>query len=350
MLTDNSPEHGPAHSGSKVVRAPRGQISTENWKEQFAFVSGSVVVAGVALLKLWPYVATFQTGRSSHVFSVEPRGQTPSPEYGIFLMLSLMLALGTASVAFSAAHIICRGLWLAMFPYRIGASEEAQNWLRRRANQCYLAILCGWALIAIFLVNFTLIMLSTPLELWLRTRFSSGWASFISSMLPIFLLIGALLFLIYQRLGQSRPSPILKFFLGLLDETALSRTALPAVFIVLVLWVVVMETCYTVDLSVDRKVLSRSKQDYAEIGIRLGGATSYVGGASAELRDENGKVVQRLDLRVSDEGLYTAYVGAQELPERFYKVILTYPRYEFSNSYPFFQQHIERSKSLVVVP
>jgi hypothetical protein len=93
----------------------------------------------------------------------------------------------------------------------------------------------------------------------------------------------------------------------------------------------------------------RSKVEYTEVSVRLGGATSDKAEASIELKDEYGKTVQKLDLLSLGNGLYVSYIASTDLPGKLYRVVLTYPHYTFSYSYPFFHQNIERSASLVIV-
>lgn len=50
--------------------------------------------------------------------------------------------------------------------------------------------------------------------------------------------------------------------------------------------------CYTVDLSLDKTSVTRSKQEYVEVRVNLGGAASDVTKASVELKGKAGKLLR----------------------------------------------------------
>ena len=97
-------------NGSEVT------ASVAYWKEQFGFVTGSVLVSGIALLNIWPYVAMFQTGLQIH-FGSEPRNLV-HPGYYWFVILTLIWALGLTSVVFSIFHIVYTGIDRTLYQRR----------------------------------------------------------------------------------------------------------------------------------------------------------------------------------------------------------------------------------------
>src|SRR5262245_37829302 len=111
----------------------KAPASAEYWKEQFGFVSTTVLVSGIALLKIWPYVAMIQTGK--HI-----EGSTPEAGVFLFLLLTGLLSLGMTSVFFCILQIIVRGIWLGFAPYRnvTARARLFQSWLRTQADRLYI--------------------------------------------------------------------------------------------------------------------------------------------------------------------------------------------------------------------
>jgi hypothetical protein len=186
------------------------------------------------------------------------------------------------------------------------------------------------------------VLLASAIHFWVQTLSptTSAWLK-LAEWIPLAILIALSGFGVYQ--ATKIPFEELKRF------PEFNSAFTMAIATVFVLWILAFVLCYTVDLSLDRKVMSRSKEEYTEVSVRLGGATSDETKARVELRDEFGKTVQKLDLLSLGNGLYVSYISSTELPGKLYKVVLTYPGYGFSVSYPFFHQNIHRSVSLVIV-
>jgi CDP-diglyceride synthetase len=120
--------------------------TVEYWKEQFGFVSGTVLVSGFVFLKIWPYAAMFQMGMPPPAWT----GTPAPPENWFFSVLTLILALGMSSVLFSLVCVVYRGLSIGMLPYsrRSSLIQSFQNRLQTGANRLYLSVLFVWLLIA----------------------------------------------------------------------------------------------------------------------------------------------------------------------------------------------------------
>lgn len=320
-------------------------VSQENWKEQFGVVSGTILVAGVGLLKLWPYVATFQTGRIIHAWSTELPGEVPNPSFVWFQLLTLFLAIGMSSALLSTVHIVYRVLWLGIPPLivRSRVKRSMQKWLSRRATRLYVGVLFLWFFFALGVGFCFAVGLCTGFELWLRAFFSSksAWLRFVS-IIPLIIILAAFAFFLFKRLPNVSEK-------GLRDLTRQLKSFWLAFATAMASWAIALEMCYTVELAADKRVISRSKQEGAEMTFRLGGATADQKKAITELRSEGGLVVKELVPLPWGEGQYVAYLKSSEFHEGLYRGILIYPRPTLSFTYPFFHQSIERSVSILVV-
>jgi hypothetical protein len=332
-----------------MMTSSKPSASAEYWKEQFGFVSGTILITGIALLKIWPYVAMFQAEEQIHFWSRSP---TPQPGVWLFHLLTGILALGMSSVFFSVLHILYRAIWLGLLPYRneTAFTRLIRNRLRTRANRAYTSTLIVWMLFAIYATILIAVGLSIGIyHSWSRelTPSTSAWIIKVALLIVSLLLFPPWFFIfglwVEVRTRSPTAPPVVWSFLAVIR-----RMILPVV-VVAVSYALALEMCYTVDLSLDKKLMSRSEVEYTEISVRLGGATSDMTNVIIELKDEYGKTIRHLDLLPLGNGLYVSYISSMELSGKLYRVVLTYPRYTFSYSYPFFTQKIERSASLVIV-
>src|SRR6266487_1187665 len=128
-------------------------LSEDRWKEQFGFVSGTIIILGLTLLGLWRYAAMFQTGTTVHFLSSEWITIT-TPSILWFLVVTSLLALGMSSLFFSAVYVFYRALWLGLSPVedRTNLLGLIRAWLERRAKRSYIAVLSIWLFIVIVIL------------------------------------------------------------------------------------------------------------------------------------------------------------------------------------------------------
>ncbi len=287
----------------------------EAWKEQLGFLSGTVLVWGTLLLSLWPTVARFQTGINAHFWSTISAGESPKPGWDGYQMLVAPLALGISAIFFSILHIFSRGLWIGI--HRNSSNDSlaayASKFLHRLADASYGAVFAQWLFAAA-----TIIVLLLTFVLW-TTMFLVGRKR-----------------LKHLKTTGSPPYRRIKLFGFFL-------------FFFLI-YGATIEMCYVASLTADKRMASRSKGEYVEVIVTLGGATSDINDAKLELKDIDGNSSTRLDLLSLGDGQYACYIPSSDLPHRQYLLEFTYPHLSFSMSYPFLSSRVQRSWPLVVVP
>jgi hypothetical protein len=110
------------------------------------------------------------------------------------------------------------------------------------------------------------------------------------------------------------------------------------------------EMCYTAALSADKKLVARSKSEYVEILVTLGGATSDANIASLQLIDTERGGTKHLNMVPLGEGQYASYILSSDLAEGHYRVEFSYPHLALDALYPYLNSHVKHSWPLIVVP
>jgi hypothetical protein len=329
----------------------------DHWKEQFRFISGNVLVLGAGVVAMWHHAAMFQTGRSVHFWSIERFTEAPKMGFLWFQVLTACVAIGLSSLFFSAAYITCRAIWLGFVSSPKGASslQLIGKWLEERADSSYSAVLIIWLFIGSMVLLLFVALLNSALEIWLRTVLPSGWfwpkmLALTLTLIPLIVVAAVvtsrLLNTITADKDKNEDDNVLSLILHGFRERF--RLIVKAFIIFFVAWLFAIEMCYTVRISDTTQSVSRRENGVAQFRVQLGGATAYEEKASVELKDAADTTLQNLDLIDLGEGQYVCQISAENLVPGVYKIVLSYPRYTFSISYPFFRPTIRRSASFLV--
>jgi hypothetical protein len=311
-------------------------------KERLAFISGTILVWGILLVRLWPTVASFQSGHHIRFWTINSPGEGVLTSVWIFWLLTCLLTLGMWAVGLAVAHILSYGLFVVTenAPQGGGVTNQVQSSLERVSSNTYIAVFIQWFIVPIILGLTVIILLSAGLEQFLGHFLSVRWAGWIvRGIVLIFILV---LFLIFR-------DRFLKMFRFLEEQVGFP----PGIYVVVLLgfafsWLVVIEFCNTVSLIVDTKIVRRDAG--ATITVELGGATSDPREASLLITDDKGAVVRSFPLNQVSEGSYIAYVAPASLSWGFYHVVLKYPHSSITGSFPFIRSVTTRSQGLMVAP
>src|SRR5271169_3845963 len=97
----------------RVRRQPTGVTVmpvNDDWKEHLGFISGTVLVWALILMKLLPIAAGMQLPNGIHY--VDPHGSADI-DLLVFSLLTVSAALGITGIILGVFHIVARGLWFA---------------------------------------------------------------------------------------------------------------------------------------------------------------------------------------------------------------------------------------------
>jgi hypothetical protein len=311
--------------------------SSDSWKEQLTLISGNILILGVALLKLWPLAARLQTSENVHYFSqFGPRDGTM-----VFKTLTDVMGIAVAVVALAMLHILCRGLWLA-------SSEEAVKRILDRI--CVFTFTLAVFIIILMLLG---IVVGIPImfaamgsaSLLLSYGHMSAKAATWIGSLSSALLLWLSLFVLYKICKD-------RIDLEILRKVLLPIRGFPY-FLACVVFVgfgfVVLEGCYTLELTTNTAICHRDRGDIVEIDINLGGATSAPSAVTLKLVNSSAHVLTNLELHEIGEGRYVSYIPSSTLPEGYYRVLLDYPHPSLTLFFPFFRSENHKSSGFLVL-
>jgi len=326
----------------------------DRWKEQLAFVSGYILVFGFVTLRLWPFVAGFQTGKNINIWTPNLASAGGNAELWVFWYLTAAVGIAMTAFALAITHIISYGLWQAFFsgPSTKRAKVSISGLLDRSRQITYEAAF--FLLIPIgFLIPFgVLMMLSIVLERTLIARSSfSPVASWLISVSPVSLILLAGLWIAWRKWREWLPGWISTMYEDDLDK--LFSTALAIIAALLTwcfMWSLAVENCYTAEINLTGHVFQRSRGDLAELEVTLGGSTSDPNLVQIELTDSCGTPVRLLKPQDLGDGHYLSVLRAQDLECGNYRVTLEYPHLSFNSSFPFQHQQISARRSFLVIP
>lgn len=313
----------------------------KNWKEQLGFISGTILVWGTFLLNLWPQAAGFQTGINGHIWTFFWLTEKLNPQWSAYQILTVPLTLAITVLMFSVCHVLARGFWLGLAGTQSNTNVKASQFLNRVADNSYDAVLALWLMAAAMLV-LTILQLGNSAFSAVIARYfgvASRWPRVISAMVTF----GPVLF-VWLRSYK----PVMAKL-----ESASNQAKVKIGLLVLFFAMVGMaslEMCYTAALSVDKKLVARSKSEYVEILVTLGGAASDPNSASLQLTDTQSGEARQLTLVPLGEGHYANYVLSSSLAEGHYRIEFSYPHLALSTSYPYLTPRVQHSRPLTVVP
>lgn len=311
-------------------------------KDRLAFVSGTILVWGVALVQLWNVSAHFQTGGHIHAWTMNTPGQGVQAALWVFWFLTALMTFGGCAVFLSVLHILSHGLSLMDEPGGQAAPSGSSSILATLGYSTYAAVFIQWFIVLYMLALIPLLLLSAGLEHLMGHIMSTHVANWIARMLAVIVLMLLLVRMILPRLR-----PMLARLLE--SGTNMRLIYFLALFGFGLGWLSVIESCYTVSLSVDAKIIRHDQG--ATIAVSLGGATSSLNAARLQLTSEQGAVLQNLVLHEATEpGDYFCYIPAAALTPGVYRVTLQYPHTSLSSSFPYIRGATMRSQSFLVLP
>lgn len=316
-------------------------MANELRKERLTFVSGTILVWGVLLVRLWPSVASFQSGRHIHMWTANLPGQGVLPGLWIFWILTGLLSLGALAVALAVIYILSYGLAIAETePQSATVVSSFQAALERLCSNTYLVVFIQWFIVLVILGLAILVLLSAGLEQFLGRFLAVAWTRWISRT-SVFLIVFLFYLIFRKRLAN--------LFRYVQEQTSFTR----AMYFVaasgfMLSWVVTIEFCNTVALTVDTKIV-RHDQGTA-ITVELGGSTSDPREATLQIIDAKGAMIQTLAFNEVNEGTYLAYITPTSVTPGFYYIVLKYPHPSMSSSFPYVRGVTVRSQGLLVAP
>ncbi len=321
----------------------------DSWEGQLAFVSSYIIVAGVALLKLWPIAAALQTGQNINFWTLNLPSQGVKTALWVFWVLTSALGGALSALTLAVIHILCRGLWLAFFAQAgSDAVKGVGSLLDGLRRFTYDTAFC--LLIYLPLVGFLGIasMIRAGFEHLLITHHSfsvrgAGWMGYGL----ILIIIGTPVFLVLVRslrfVSEGGASRIPQEFFSWVLPFCMAGLLLT------VMWFLTIQTCYAAGMNVAGQVFHRSRSDLIEVHVTLGGAASDL--RLLRLRPDQTKDRPAGNLSVEElgEGQYLATIRADDLPLGRYHVELDYPHSAFDLTFPFLHRHIVVERWFLVV-
>jgi hypothetical protein len=319
------------------------RMNDELWKERLGFVSGTILAWGIVLVHFWPSVAIFQTGRHLRAWSMNTPGQGVRTDVWMFWLLTALLAVGAWTVFLAVVHILSRGLWMmvALEEKRGAGAMPLKNPLDKLSSLTYAAVFLQWFAVALLLVVVPLVLLSAGFEQLLAHIMPMQVAGWIARIAVAIINVIVTLFVVYRAFTT------LPRLISVEDIVILNAIYLVVVFGFMISWLVVIEFCNTVSLTVDSKVV---RPDHGvTVTVALGGATSDPREAQLQLVDAKNNVLPSPPLYDTGEGSYLSYIPPSLSPG-LYRVVLRYPHTSFTSSFPFVRGRTERSQTFLVAP
>lgn len=319
-------------------------MADDTWQQRLAFVSGYILVFGLALLKIWPVAATLQTGINVNFWTMNLPSQGVIIELWEFWALTSVIGMALVAVVLAVAHILLHGLSLA-FPDPGGApglQAGAASFLNTMRDLTYKGAFFLLPFILFLVVLDVLMMVAAALESLMVFRFhmglhTAGWISrsiviliFMTVFAIAFVKVGPRVFAWFEKVVESGAR-----------EVAVGFFLIAAIaFLLMFMWVLAIQTCYTARIDVAGDVFQRSRNDQIEIHLDLGGATSAPHSALLQLEDAHGARLRTLDPQDMGDGHYVVVIQSHDLPEGRYQVTMNYPHLSMSSLFPFMHRQI----------
>lgn len=309
------------------------------WKEQLGFVSGTVLVRGALLLKLWPTISHMQTGEHSGFrWGFHPTSVTAASHR----VLTILPALGFGMLLLGAAHILARGFWLSRNP--VATSPGTWTFAQKVAWRSFAVLQAYWILCGVGLLGGLAFLPGVALVTMLHSRV--GWsvaaAQISVTLLTCAIVMALAMFALRRRRKTSDVSAV--------RSEALNRLInfFAVVTVFFVVWPVTMRLSYVADLKTNLQVVSRSKAEPVIATVALGGATADPRDARVYLLAP-GQQPRRLPLLPLSNGSYVTVVDVSTLPPSPYEIHLAYPHWSLSLAAPFVARNIIRREGFVVI-
>jgi hypothetical protein len=310
----------------------------EKWKDELSFISGNILVWGLVVLNFWPIVSHFQTGIDYHLGS----RSNITTEVLFFGFWTMLLAMAISVILMAIAHIFSRGIWLIL-------SNDSKyrtilgSYCKTQYDIAILFLIYMGA--GLFLGIFYDVVYLGVVKLFVS--WSIPFAEWITSLL--ILIINFLILYIFIHIIVFSPSISIVF--SDLEEYYKERLKAISLSLVVffVLYLITIEACYTMDLTVNGKIFDRTRGDIIEVYVGLGGATSDANVTKLKLLDSSGTLINNLPMYFIGQGQYASYIQSSTLLGGRYEVALEYPSRLLSSSYPFVGSKSRESLGFVVI-
>jgi hypothetical protein len=282
--------------------------ATDLPNQRTAFISGSVLVWGGALLGLYPTLSRLQA-----VSMPVMEGNLPGEQQTAFLqdrmydyetvnfyVLAVIAAFGVSILLAAVSYLVALGWEL-----REETSPKAEQSLRDVREQAYASV---FDLTLVALLYFGLqagLYLLVFLQRWLVAL--SDVTARLSLVLSYVPFVGLLVLALVAVLLKSRPR----------SDVVLGRRLLLLIPFA-VSYLVIIETAYTTTLAPDRAVYQRGRDRYVEVNVTLGGSTSNPSFAALTLDAAD------LQLKSAADGRYFAVVPLETLADGDHRLQLVY--------------------------
>lgn len=325
----------------------------DSWQQQLAFVSSYIIVFGFALLKLWPFTATFQTGQNINFWTANLPWQGVRTPLWVFWALTMALAVALSAVMLAVVHILCRGLWLAFFAQSGSDPVKVRvgSWLGRYCMFTYYSAFCLLIYLLLFIFVVVAVMLRAGFEQLLVTHLSVSVRAAGLMSVGLYVLVVSVLgiwayFRIMRYLRRTDWNKILRILRELFPWLLPFATA---GFLIGFMLPLTVQTCYAVGMTVAGQVFHRSRSDLIQVQVTLGGAASDVSLLRLRLGQPNGQPVSDLSVEDLGEGQYLATLRSEDLPIGRYHVVLEYPHSAFDFVFPFLHRRVTVQRWFLVV-
>jgi hypothetical protein len=350
---DQENENQAGRAASEELRSDNSlQPTSQLPKERLAFVSGNILVFALLFVKLWPAMTSYQTGVNLHAWTFNTPGQGVKPAIWIFWFVTLILSTMASALILAVFHIICWGIWLGLSGELDEIQTRPEAVLARLCETSYGAVFFLSSFIIPLLVLTSLVLLSVGFEQVLATRLHlsprlSGWIA--RTSLALFLGVTAYRIVkrLFKKLERS-PATLDRFVTGRGPFKALSLML--SIIIIVPAWLILIEACYTLDLSLNKQLVVQKADEALEIYVSLGGGTSSDADADLKLMDSSGSVRKNLRLQDLGEGKFLSYLNTSELSEGRYQVVLEYPHTALTDSFPYLSSTTRKTRWFVVRP
>jgi hypothetical protein len=335
-------------------------------KDQLAFVSGYVLVFGFVALKLWPLAAGFQTGMTVNFWTTDPPSEGVIVPLNAFWSLACALGIALTAAMLAICHILCYGLRLLLRSIGTGNQlvYDICRHLDRLPRITFQAIFSLLFVVGAYLVFFPLNMIRAWIEGKLVSSLSlslhaAGWISLLTFLPFLIAAWLALRFLALPKLApyivpaltkyeNLRPFPRIVAINKAIFKASISFFA-PLILTTAII-ALVIQTCYTAEISPVGSVFQRSRNDVIEVEMTLGGSSSALNLAQFKLTDSRGVPVGDLSPQDLGGGHYLFIIRSQNLQADRYQVTLEYPHSSLDSSFPFLHQRIVTRRWFLVTP
>jgi hypothetical protein len=313
------------------------------WKAQLTYVSGTILAWGAVLLSLWPVLARLQTGAHIRALGRDEGVSVPATSY---YLLALLVAVGLGMLLFGAAHVVARGFWLLRFSPDHAIESGPSPSADRLARRTYAIVHALWMTALVIVALLPLFILSA----FLNTSFVSslGWshaAARLGATAVSFVFVAMVVGLLLRGTRARWRSGLSE-----LVRRARSLQIASAYLILPLIWLLVIEFSYVVELRLQQHVFSRSADQHVVVSVELGGAIANPSPARltfAQVGSATGAA--SLALIPTEAGKYAAIVPVKSVGNGHYHVTFTYPHGELSPVFPFYRSSIQRRMAFLIV-